>query len=130
MLEARGFAVTQSSVSRDLADMGVAKIAGRYVSSVGFGFAVGSGPLAKGGDLLETSALVGRATPAGPHLLVLHTPAGRAAALALAIDHAAWPEVVGTVAGDDTVFVATPSRQDQVALEARLAGLRQESIHV
>ncbi len=118
LLEARGFAVTQSSVSRDFAEMRFAKVGGRYVMSEGL-VASPSGPPA-GDELHEAAALVMRVRAAGPNLLVLQTPAGRAAAVALAIDHAAWPEVVGTIAGDDAVFVATANRVAQARVHSRL----------
>ena len=58
--------------------------------------------------------------PAGPHLSVVFTATGAAQTVALAIDRAAWPEVVGTMAGDDTIFVATAGAQDQKRFFQRL----------
>ena len=49
--------------------------------------------------------------------------------MALALDRASWPEVVGTVAGDDTFFVATAGRRQQARVEAKLAALAKEAIH-
>jgi transcriptional regulator of arginine metabolism len=46
------------------------------------------------------------AEPAGEALVVLHTPPGEANRVAVAIDRLAWPDVVGTLAGDDTIFLA------------------------
>lgn len=114
-LEARGFKVTQSSISRDLRALGILKVSGRYVPS---------GALAAGADELQALAhAVRHVRPAGPNLLIVRTPPGQASAVGFAIDHAAWPEVVGTVAGDDTVFVAVRSRGDQSVVEARLSAL-------
>jgi transcriptional regulator of arginine metabolism len=56
---------------------------------------------------------------------VVLTVIGAAQQVAVAIDHAAWPEVVGTVAGDDTIFIATAAALQQKRLLARLAGLMQ-----
>jgi len=54
------------------------------------------------------------------NLLVLRTPAGAAQPLALALDREQLPEVVGTIAGDDTVLVITPSRKSCVGLRKRM----------
>lgn len=115
LLRKRGFHVTQSSVSRDLRELGAAKIAGRYVLREALAKSTPpSSPLHEVAPWLE------RVQCAGPHLLVVHTPPGRASALALALDESRWREVVGTIAGDDTVFVATAHRKAQAKLEARL----------
>lgn len=114
-LRRRGFQVTQSSVSRDLREMRIAKVEGRYVpleASTG----------AEGG-LRATREFVESVAAAGPHILVIRTRPGGASPVGLAIDQAAWPEVVGTVAGDDTLFVATAHRRDQRAIEARFLEL-------
>ena len=58
--------------------------------------------------------------PAGGNLIVLKTRIGSAQGVALAIDTAQWPEVVGTISGDDTIFIATTGLQAQRRLRARL----------
>lgn len=123
-LTARGFSVTQSSVSRDLAELHAFKVDGRYAiadpsalpSSV-----IGSGTAALA-DIVDVRA-------AGPNLLVLHTPPGRAASVAIAIDRAGWPGIVGTIAGDDTVLVAIAGRREQSRIRARLTQLVAENHH-
>lgn len=110
-LLARGEDVTQATVSRDLRELGVLKGPEGYRLP---------GPVSVTAAPRETSELV-RAVrdfmlevePAGT-LVVLRTGAGQASALALRIDRAGWRDIVGTVAGDDTVFVAARS-----AVEAR-----------
>jgi len=130
-LKRRGFRVTQSSVSRDLAELGVAKVDGRYVALERLAEAVapdGSGAAAAPANrLAEVATFVDGVAAAGPHLLVLKTPPGAASPVGIAIDAARWPEVVGTVAGDDTVFIATPGRAAQARVEARLAQLTRRS---
>jgi transcriptional regulator of arginine metabolism len=120
-LQARGFQVTQSSVSRDLAEMRVGKFKGRYVTAGAL-----AEPTAARDELAELASAVDRMRAAGPNLLVLGTPPGRAAARSLAIDRAGWTEVVGTVAGDDTIFIATEGRREQAAVQNRLAQLIEE----
>jgi len=111
----RGFEVTQSSVSRDLRDLGVAKVKGRYLAP--------PAPAADDEALDELAHHVRAARPAGPNLTVVFTPPGAAQTVGLALDHAGWPEVVGTVAGDDTIFVATAGAREQSRLLHRLNAL-------
>jgi transcriptional regulator of arginine metabolism len=103
-LRDRGFETVQATVSRDIAQLGLVKVRnghGRLVYAV-----PGAADLRRLDEL--TTALrrwMGELTPAG-QLLVVQTPRGFAAALADAIDNADLPEVAGTIAGDNTVFVA------------------------
>jgi transcriptional regulator of arginine metabolism len=133
-LRARGIAATQSSVSRDLRDLGVAWIGGRYalpdlgVGWIGGRYALPSDRMGReertdrGVDpgLAEVAHFLRGAKPAGAHLTVVFTMAGAAQAVAIALDRAGWPELVGTMAGDDTIFVATASAADQKGLVRRL----------
>jgi len=99
-LKRLGIPATQSSVSRDLAELGVIKINGSYRLPH---LEPGESPLV---DVLD-------ADTAGDHLIVLKTAAGQAQIVALTIDRAKIPEVVGTVAGDDTIFVAVKGHEEQ-----------------
>jgi transcriptional regulator of arginine metabolism len=112
LLAAHGFDATQSSVSRDLRDLGVAKVGDRYLAPQNLG-----GPATDFGPL--AGFVAGWAT-AGPHLTVIRTSVGAAQSVAVAIDRAGWKEAVGTISGDDTIFVATASARGQQALLARL----------
>jgi transcriptional regulator of arginine metabolism len=58
----------------------------------------------------------------GP-LLVLSTPTGSASALAAALDHEEWPEVLGSIAGDDTLLMIARSPADRKKLEKRVTAL-------
>ena len=111
-LARRGFAATQSSVSRDLREIGAIKTAQGYELEAEH---VGDKP-----ELTAIGEFVRAILPAGPHLLVLRTAVGAAQRVALALDRAAWPEIVGNIGGDDTVFVATDSANHQKILAARL----------
>jgi len=108
LLKRAGYPVTQSSVSRDLRDLGVAKLGDRYVLPED-----AATPVA---GLATVAAFVQDAVPAGPHLTVVRTTIGSAQTVALAIDRARWPEVVGTISGDDTIFIATATERAQRAL--------------
>jgi len=73
----------------------------------------------------ESFQWVQSVAPAGPHLIVVKTPAGRAAAVGIAIDEAGWPGMVGCVAGDDTVLVAVASRRDRDLVRRMLQQARE-----
>ena len=118
-LRARGFEVTQSSVSRDLRELGVRKTDGVYSLPA----TVGPG-VAPGARKIEAGLLL-RIVPAGSNLLVLHTVLGGASRLGVAIDEAQWPEVAGTVAGDDTLFLAIVGARDRKRVEKRLQRFKQ-----
>ena len=112
-LRARGERVDQSTLSRDLSELGIRKAGGRYVVT----------PQAKDfgpPGIAEFSAAVKRFTTCGPHLTVVTTVVGQAQAIAVAMDHAAEPAIVATLAGDDTVFVATKNRRTQVVVLRRM----------
>ena len=108
-LSEAGFDVTQSSVSRELTAAGVRKRAGRYVP-------------AREGGLPPGVAVHSGFTTAGGPLVVLHTNPAEAPLLGQAIDKAGLPGVLGTLAGDDTVFVACRDGADLSAL-GRFVGL-------
>jgi transcriptional regulator of arginine metabolism len=123
ILREHGFEVTQSSVSRDLADLRAVKRNGRYVApgSDGIGAPVT--------ELREIASSIREFHPAGSSLLVVRTPPGRATLVAMALDRAGWPEMAGCIAGDDTVFVATQGRSQQAVLSMLLGRLVKESIN-
>jgi transcriptional regulator of arginine metabolism len=115
LLEREGFVVTLSSVSRDLRDLGVAKVGDRYVLPED-----GAAPVA---DFEAVARFVQGFRPAGPNLIVIRTTIGAAQSVAAALDRAAWPEVVGTISGDDTIFVATDTARHQRAVADRLRAI-------
>lgn len=94
-----GFPVTQSSVSRDLIELGVVKVGGKY--------AVPSRETGAGGVSLL------RAVPAGDNLIVAKTDMGLASAACVRLDGAGIPGIIGTVAGEDTIFIAVADRTAQ-----------------
>lgn len=112
-LRKHGFDATQSSVSRDLRELGVAKAGDHYIV-----------PAAE--DVLAVNhfaAIVNFVVDvrtAGPSLTVVRTTTGTAQSVAVAIDRSNWPEVVGTISGDDTIFIATEGASEQRKLIARL----------
>ncbi len=75
------------------------------------------------GDFGALATFVRALKRAGPTLTVLRTTIGSAQSVAVAIDRADWPEVVGTISGDDTIFIATANLRAQNALVSRLQSL-------
>lgn len=118
-LTAHGWEVTQSSVSRDIAALRLIKVDGAYRRAL---------PRAAPTDPDERRVGEGVLTmeTAGDALVVLHTPPGEANHVAVALDRLAWPEVIGTIAGDDTIFLAV---KDRIAQRRVLREIRRLSKH-
>jgi transcriptional regulator of arginine metabolism len=114
LLRAEGIDATQSSVSRDLRQLGIAKLEAGYEPPETDGPADNPAP---------PEEFLRGVAPAGPNLLVVRTAVGAAARVAVYLDRSGWPEIVGTVSGDDTIFVATDSAAGQRRLQARLKAL-------
>ena len=121
-LRANGIAAVQATVSRDIAQLGLTKVrdeSGKLIYAL-----PGAADLRRTDEL--ASALrrwMGETAPSGS-ILVIQTPRGFAAALADAIDAAALPDVAGTIAGDNTVFVACCDSTTPTELEVEFRGLR------
>ena len=121
-LHSEGIEAVQTTISRDVARLGLVKVRngnGRLIYAL-----PGAGD-ARRLDLLSSAlrSYAAAFVPTGP-LLVIHTPRGFAVALADAIDEAGLPEVAGTVAGDNTLFVAVREGTGAAELAHELAALR------
>ena len=116
LLRKAGHEATQSSISRDLRDLGVLKASGRYVLPP-------DEVTRANGDFGTLAQFVRQLRRAGPAITVLRTTIGAAQSVAVAIDRAEWPEVAGTISGDDTIFIATANARAQAELIARLRTL-------
>lgn len=115
LLRAEGYLATQSSVSRDLRDLGAAKLKD--------GYSLPKPPDSASNDaeqLFVVAEFVRDIRSAGPNLLVVITAIGAAQRVAVTLDNSGWPEIVGTVSGDDTIFVATVGASEQRRLRGRL----------
>lgn len=112
-LRKHGFDATQSSVSRDLRELGVAKAGDHYIVPAT------DEVLAVNHFAAIVNFVIGVRT-AGPSLTVVRTTTGTAQSVAVAIDRSNWPEVVGTISGDDTIFIATEGASEQRKLIDRL----------
>jgi transcriptional regulator of arginine metabolism len=122
-LRRRGFEVTQATLSRDIHELRLSKGPGGY-----------SLPAGNGNGTLAATAVEDDAPPSVAEMIesfglrvrqamnqvVVGTVMGGAQPVAAALDHEGWPEVVGTVAGDDTVLVICPDPRRAGEVEFRL----------
>ncbi|MGQ0702064.1 MAG: arginine repressor [Gemmatimonadales bacterium] len=114
-LAQEGWQVTQSSVSRDIASLGLVKVDGAYRRS-----ALARRPRTDPDEQRIAEGVLA-VDPAGDALVVLHTPPGEANRVGAALDRLAWPDVLGNISGDDTILVAarSPAGQRRVLDEIR-----------
>jgi transcriptional regulator of arginine metabolism len=111
-LRATGYVATQSSVSRDLKELCAIKTSA--------GYELPTTSQTDDDQIAAVAELLRSIQPAGPNLLVVKTAIGAAQRVALAFDRCNWPEVIGNIGGDDTVFVATESGIAQKNLITRI----------
>jgi transcriptional regulator of arginine metabolism len=122
-LRERGFRATQATISRDVAELGLVKLGRGGVQ--GYALPSRMDELEQTGE--DRLAMLLRDLPieikqAGLLLVVRAVP-GSAHAIAAALDRARWPEVVGSIAGDDTLFVAFADRSSLQRIRKRLLRL-------
>jgi transcriptional regulator of arginine metabolism len=111
-LRAIGIPATQVTLSRDIRELGLVKTANGYAR------AVQDSPAA-GPDVVMLAREFVQDVRVAQNLLVLRTLAGHANSVAVALDQAEWPEVTGTIAGDDTILVVAPDARTAEALRAK-----------
>jgi len=124
LLADEGIEVTQATLSRDLEELGAVKLRGAD-GGVGVYIVPEDGSPVRGvsGGTARLSRLLSEllvSTDSSANLAVLRTPPGGADYLASAIDRAALPYVVGTIAGDDTVLIITPNRKSRESLQRKI----------
>jgi transcriptional regulator of arginine metabolism len=114
-LAALDISASQASISRDIAALGLVKQGGRYVDLPADAPRELEDPRIQRlrEQLLDVAA-------AGDHLLVLKVPPGEANGVALAVEHLDLPGMLGTLAGDDTIFLAIASGKEAVAIRRQL----------
>ena len=118
VLARRGFPVTQATLSRDLQELRLIKTQEGYKPAAVLPEEPAPlPPLARalGEFLLDIR-------PA-ENLLVLKTPPSGAQPLAAAVDGAKFPEIAGTIAGDDTVLIITPNKKTRESLQKKIEAL-------
>ena len=118
MLQERGIAATQSSVSRDLSEIGAVRIRGQWML-------IGVHDV---GVFERVAKHVTEVRFAGPHLMLLKTQPGAGALVAQALDESEWDEVEGTVAGLNSVLILTHDAFFQKIVNVRLQGYLRDSV--
>lgn len=118
-LNDRGFYATQATISRDIKDLGIIKISAKngqqkYIS-------MEQGGEAPSGRLMKVFAEAVVQIDAAGNLVIIKTLPGMAQASASALDSMRLPEIAGTIAGDDTVFVACRSAEQSQGLQNLLS---------
>jgi transcriptional regulator of arginine metabolism len=117
-LKSRHIEVSQSTLSRDIQELRLAKAGGMYT-------VVEAETAAKGSEeawrRIISEFLVDVAVT--PNIVVVMTGAGHASTVSQALDETGWPEVIGTIAGENTVFIAVRSEKEGRKLEHRIREL-------
>jgi transcriptional regulator of arginine metabolism len=114
-LRRRGFKVGQATLSRDIRDLNLSKTAQGYSLPHGEnGVGIALPPVSR---LVKEFVLDIRSAQ---NLLVVKTIVGSAQPVAAALDETDWPELVGTIAGDDTILIVCPDREQARLLAGRI----------
>ena len=125
LLQRQGFIVTQATVSRDVKELGLAKVP---VKSDGgdeiFKYVVPSAAVNYVSRLHRAVSELVTSVEGSVNLIVMRTPPGSAMLVASALDEAAWPEILGTIGGDDTILAILRDAGDLPAIKQRLLDLR------
>ncbi len=122
-LRRRGFEVTQATLSRDIHELRLTKGPGGYSLPNGAGNGNGAGTHAADDGPPTVAEMVesfGLNVRHAMNQVVLRTTMGGAQPMAAALDRVGWSEVVGTIAGDDTVLVICPDERRAHDIESRL----------
>lgn len=123
-LKRRGFAVTQATLSRDLNEMRVTRIPtedGYRYAPVAQETAAGPAPPAAGKELRSAAALEVTGIDSNEVCVIVRTLVGRAQGVAVYIDSLRLSEILGTIAGDDTILVVPRRVKRNEAMKKRLA---------
>lgn len=113
-----GIQTTQVTLSRDIRELGLVKTPEGYQQL---------GVAAAGPELAGIAADLLQDVRVAQNLVVLKTLPGNANALAVALDKEQWPEIVGSIAGDDTILVVAPDSETAGKLRDKLLGYVQQA---
>lgn len=129
LLEAQGFAATQATVSRDIKELGLVKvpIKSNGDDDVLFKYVVPNATVNYVSRLHRVIAELATSIEGSVNLIVIRTPPGHAMIIASAVDEANWPEILGTIGGDDTVMIAVRSAEEMPVIKQRFLDLKGSS---
>lgn len=125
LLESQGFEVTQATISRDIKELGLAKVPIKNGDGDDiFKYVVPSAAVSYVSRLHRAVAELVTSVEGSVNIIVLRTPPGSAMLVASAIDEAAWPEVLGTMGGDDTVLAVVRAAEEMPVVKQRFIDLK------
>ena len=117
-LREQGISATQVTLSRDIRDLRLVKTREGYQEMA---------EEEKGPEFPLLAAEFVLDVRTAQNLVVLRTAPGHANSVAVALDHEEWPEVVGTIAGDDTILVIAPDRETAEVIQEKLMGILEKA---
>ena len=117
LLHDDGVGIAQATISRDIRELGLVKIRGSYQAA--------DAPVAAPSPSTLKNVFAQFVTPtdAAGNIVVVRTSSGNAHSVCVALDSAGWPEMVGTIAGDDTIFVLVRNTGECGKLQERIREL-------
>ena len=126
LLESQGFETTQATISRDVKELGLVKVPLKGAGADGqFKYVLPGATVNFASRLHRVVNELVTQIDGSVNLVVLHSPPGSAMMVSAAIDEAAWPEVIGTIGGDDTVLVILRSPEHLPVVMQRFDDLRE-----
>jgi transcriptional regulator of arginine metabolism len=126
LLQRQGFEVTQATVSRDVKELRLTKVPITSQNGDAFKYVVPSAAANYVSRLHRSMAELSTTVAASANLIVIHSAPGSAMMLASAVDEAGWPEVLGTIGGDDTILVVVRSAEETSFVKQRFLDLKGE----
>ena len=124
LLEAQGVEATQATISRDIKELGLAKMP---IKDGQFKYVLPALSATFASRLHRVVAELVLSVTRAENLIVLRTPPGSAMLVAAAIDEAQWPEIAGTIGGDDTVMAIVRSTKEAPLVAQRFYDLRESA---
>lgn len=126
LLDQQGFAATQATVSRDIKELGLVKVPIRNGNDDDalFKYVVPNATVNYVSRLHRVVSELAMTIEGSVNLIVIKTPPGSAMMVASAVDEAGWPEVLGTVGGDDTILIIVRSAEEMPVIKQRFLDLK------
>ncbi len=125
LLERQGFEATQATVSRDIKDLGLVKVPIKDGGAHQFKYVVPAAEVAFTSRLHRLVSELVLSIKSSVNQIVLRLPPGSAMMVAAAIDEAQWPEIIGTLGGDDTILVIVDDPKNTPIIVQRFTDLRE-----
>lgn len=126
LLDQQGFAATQATVSRDIKELGLVKVP---IKNGGdddalFKYVVPNATVNYVSRLHRVISELALSIEGAVNTIVIKTPPGSAMMVASAVDEAGWPEVLGTLGGDDTIVIIVRSAEEMPVIKQRFLDLK------